>query len=66
VALALGTTTGLAGGRCAVGLFLPPRTVLVPRLDFPGLLAHEFTHLCASLTGHPYTEHDCGRVADQW
>lgn len=34
VALALGTTTGLPGACRAAALFLPPRTILVSRLDW--------------------------------
>lgn len=65
VALALGTTTGLSGGCRTVGLFLPPRTILVPRLDWKGLLGHELTHLVRHILGGEPDEHEAGRVGDQ-
>jgi len=64
VALAVGTTTGLLGACRAAALFLPPRTILACRLDWPGLLAHELTHLVQALTGRPLDEAEAGRVAD--
>lgn len=69
VALAMGVTTGFNGACRAQALFLPPRTILVPRLDWPGLLAHEFVHAIRHVThSAPPTgiqaEHEAARIAD--
>jgi hypothetical protein len=64
VAQALGTTTGLPGGACARGLYLPPRLILVPRLDWRGLVAHELAHLVDHLAGRAPSEARAGRVED--
>lgn len=66
VALAMGTTTGFTGACHAAALFLPPRTILLPRLDWPGLFAHEACHLVQLLAGLPPDEHEAGWAADQW
>jgi hypothetical protein len=64
IAQALGTTTGLPGGACARGLFLPPRLILVPRLDWARLIAHELVHLCQFVMGRTVSESEAGRVED--
>lgn len=60
-----GTTTGLEGGCVSMGLSFPPDVILVPRLDYKGLLAHEMGHIVLHLLGRKQSESTCRWLEDQ-
>lgn len=64
LAEAVGLATGLSGAACARGLYLPPRLIVVCRLDWRSLLGHELTHLVDYLAGRSKSEARAEAVAD--
>lgn len=51
-------------GECAWGSFIAPRLILVVRLDWPKLLAHELTHLVDYIMDRPPSEKLAQQVED--